>query len=237
MKIIIPSKNRVETLRDNALKLLPDATVCVGESEAEAYREVTDNILTHPDDVVGIGPLRQWIIDHVDDELLVMADDDVHGVITRGGIRNKVDRDPQRAMAIIERVGIAARDAGAHVFGFSQGGGPLQFQPFNPFTLSTWVGGLVGVVGKAPIRYDEDLLLRADIDYCLKSLRRHRFVWVDNRYNILHRRFGGRGGNAGNRSRRRHEEEIARLLERWRPFIEHKQAKGTTRLVIRVPRR
>ena len=72
MKIIIPTKGRANIIHEKALRLFPDATRCIGEDEVEAYGRHSSNLLVHPKDVVGIGPLRQW-----DDPCVVMVDDDV----------------------------------------------------------------------------------------------------------------------------------------------------------------
>jgi len=77
MKIIIPSKNHVDVIGDKALRLFPDVTLCVGEDEADTYGRLSDRLLVHPASVVGIWPLRQWVVDHVDDPCVVMVDDDV----------------------------------------------------------------------------------------------------------------------------------------------------------------
>lgn len=236
MQFVIPSRGRADSVADKTLKLFPDALVCVGESEAAAYRAVTDNLLVHPDEVVGIGPLRQWVLDHVDDPVCVMLDDDIKAVYLKTDIRMRKIMDPDHVRAIVERVAICARDAGARVFGFAQAQSPMEYKAFEPFALSTWVGGVVGVIGRE-LRYDTSLILRADIDFCLKSLLRDRFVWVETRYCFQHIRFAGRGGNASNRSSERHRREIDLLLKRWGRHISHRTQKGTTCLKVRVPRR
>ena len=38
-----------------SLRLFPDALLCVGEDEAEAYGKLSQNLLVHPASVVGIG--------------------------------------------------------------------------------------------------------------------------------------------------------------------------------------
>ncbi len=85
MKIVIPSKGRADVIGDKALRLFPDATLCVGESETAAYGRLSDRLLVHPDTVAGIGPLRQWVLDHVDDPCVVMVDDDPGGMHSRAG--------------------------------------------------------------------------------------------------------------------------------------------------------
>jgi hypothetical protein len=36
VKIIIPTRGRAGTIRDKALRLFPDATLCIGEHEVDA---------------------------------------------------------------------------------------------------------------------------------------------------------------------------------------------------------
>ena len=122
------------------------------------------------------------------------------------------------------------------MFGFNQAALPLTYANYDPFGLDTWVGGVIGIIGREQ-RFDVNLLLRADIDFCLQSLLRDRIVLVDGRYSFIHTRFAGGGGNAANRSSARHEQEIAYLKRKWGPYLDHVKAKGTTRLVLRVKRR
>ena len=235
MKIVIPSKGRAQTLAEKALRLFPDALVCVGDDEVEPYRKVTSNLLVHPASVVGIGPLRQWVLDHVKDPCVVQVDDDVTHVYSQVGFHKWRIEDADTARAIVERLAILAADAGARVFGFQQAARPLTYANFRPFSLNTWVGGVVGIIGRE-LRFDTSLLLRADIDFCLQSLMRDRFVLVDGRYSFIHTRFAGKGGNARQRSAERHAREIAYLKRKWGPYLEEVQAKGTTRLVVKVRR-
>jgi hypothetical protein len=235
MKIVIPTKGRASVIGDKALRLFPDATLCIGEDEIESYAKLSSNLLVHPVNVLGIGPLRQWVLDHVEDRCVVMVDDDVTHVYSQVGFHKRRIEDADTARAIVERLAVLAQDAGVRVFGFQQAARPLTYANFRPFSLNTWVGGLVGIVGRE-LRYDTSLLLRADIDFCLQSLMHDRFVLVDGRYSFIHTRFGGAGGNAGQRSSARHEREIAYLRRKWGPYLDAVQAKGTTRLVVRVKR-
>ena len=235
MRIVIPSKGRAGVIGQKALRLFPDALVCVGSDEAERYAAVTKNLLVHPPEVVGIGPLRQWVLDNVADPTVVMVDDDVRYIVSQVGFKGRRFDDPDTARAIVERLAILAQDAGCRVFGFYQGGGPLNYSNARPFSFNHWVGGVVGVVGRE-LRYDTSLILRADIDFCLQSLLRDRIIMLDCRYSFIHTRFGGAGGNASNRSSERHPREIAYLERKWGPYLEHVMAKGTTRLVVKVRR-
>jgi hypothetical protein len=65
MKIVIPSKGRASVIQCKALRLFPNAVVRVGEDEVEPYGKVSSNLLVHPANVLGIGPLRQWLMDQI----------------------------------------------------------------------------------------------------------------------------------------------------------------------------
>ena len=235
MKIIIPSRGRSATIGQRALRLFPDATVCVAEEEADTYAKVTPNLLLHPAAVTGIGPIRQWILDHVPDRTVVQVDDDVQYVRSWVGFKSRRSEDPGFASAVVERAAIMAEDLGVSVFGFFQGADALYYRPFQPFSFNHWVGGIVGFVGRR-LRYDPSLVLRADIDYCLQALLRDRIIFMDCRYSFIHTRFGGSGGNAANRSSERHAREIAYLQRKWGQYLKVEPAKGTTLLKVCVPR-
>lgn len=156
-------------------------------------------------------------------------------VYDQSGFHKHRIEDPDTVRAIVERTAILAQDAGVRIFGYTQAARPLTYANFRPFSLCTWVGGVIGIVGRE-VRYDTSLLLRADIDFCLQSLLHDRITLVDARYCFIHTRFGGSGGNARQRSSERHEEEIRYLRHKWKGHLDHVAAKGTTRLVVRVER-
>ena len=201
----------------------------------DLYRPLSAHLLVHPKAVVGIGPLRQWILDHVEDRCVVQVDDDISHIYSQVGFHKLRIEDPDTARAIVERTAIAAQDAGVRVFGFQQAARPLSYSNHRPFSVNTWVGGVVGIIDRE-LRYDTSLLLRADIDFCLQSLMLDRFVLVDGRFSFIHIRFAGGGGNARQRSSERHAAEIAYLKRKWGPYLETVDAKGTVRIVVKVDR-
>ena len=95
--------------------------------------------------------------------------------------------------------------------------------------------GLVGIIGRE-LRYDESLLLRADIDFCLQSFIRDRIVLCDGRYVCQFGLFAGKGGNSILRSKERHERETAYLKRKWGKYLDVVNAKDTTRIVLHVER-
>ncbi len=236
MQIVIPSKGRSNIVGERTLALFPDAVVCVGESERDDYFKVTKNLLIHPDDILGIGPLRQWILDHVDDPVVYQIDDDLKKLYDQTGFHKRRITDPREAQAIVERLAIVAQEAGARVFGFQICARPVAYKPFDPFHLNAWVGGSIGIIGRE-LRYDTSLLLRADIDFCLKSLMLDRIVMVDGRYDFAYDLFAGAGGGSKLRSQERHQKEINYLLKRWGQYLHTRESKSQIHFGIRVPRR
>lgn len=243
MRIVIPSRKRPQSCA-RALRLLPGALVCVDAAEEADYaplcRAAGVDLLLHPSDVAGIGPLRQWILDNVTDEVVFMVDDDVSelGVVAGRGTRHAQIRDPQAVAQVIANAAECAQVLGTPIFGFSQNGADVRkFRPQDPFVLATWVGGAIGVIGRE-LRYDTELRLRADIDFCLQALLKYRCIFMDNRFAFVHQRFNNTGGNAHQRSGERNAYELAYLKHKWGKWLEIRQAKETTLLrITRVQRR
>lgn len=235
MQIIIPSKKRAESLKERALKLFPDALVCVAEQERDDYYKVTKNLLLHPDELSGIAPIRQWINDAVDDEIVVQVDDDVYKCSSLVGFTQTQICGVKNIYRVIAQAAICAHDAGSSVFGFNQSWDVRKFRPHKPFLLNSWCGIVIGFVGRKH-RYDLNLTLRADIDFCLQCLLKDRIVWIENRYSFVHKRWIGSGGNASNRSEDRHNQEIKYLCNKWGSHLSVQMSKTTLRMNPRVSR-
>jgi hypothetical protein len=191
--------------------------------------------LVHDDALVGIGPLRQWMIAHADSDAVFMVDDDVSALYSLVGTYKHRITDPADVVRVVENTAACARGAGAPIFGFNQAWDVRKFLPQKPVSFTGWVGGAVGVVGRAEL-YDPALLLRADIDACLTALLRYRIIYRDDRFAFVHRRFGGTGGNAVARSEAQHAKEIAYLRAKWGPHLHLTPTKTAIRLVVDVPR-
>lgn len=237
LRVVIPSRKRQTVLAERALTLFPNATVTVAESEMSNYAAVVqpDLLVPHPDDVTGIGPIRQWVLDHFDDECIVFADDDVFKLISLVGYTYLNLTSSANAWRALENTATIARQIGTAVFGFNQPTDVRKFNPFHPFLVNSWAGGVIGIIGRE-FRYDPALLLRADIDFCLQVIRDRRFTFIENRLAFVHKRFGLTGGNAVNRSATRNQQEIAYLQRKWGDALGVESSKSVTLLKIHVAR-
>lgn len=239
MRVVIPSKDRVEDCR-TALTLFPDALVVVREDQREMYQPLGVELLCHPMSIGGIAPLKNWIMDNVQDETLFLVDDDVYAVRSPVGhpTKSHVIKDPVAIRQFIENAERIARALGTPVFGFDQTGGDVRkFRPQDPVGLAGWVGAAMGIIGRN-LRYDPNLRIRADIDFCLQAQLKYRTIVCDRRFSFIHRpRFTYRGGNAATRSQDRNQQEIQYLQNKWGPWLSVKDAATTIRLVVNVERR
>lgn len=237
LAIVIPSRKRARRVL-KAARLFKSPYVCVAESEFQDYSSAgCKNLVSHPDDISGIGKIRNWILNHFDEAVVVMVDDDVSGLWCNVAETGKLIDNPNQITAIVSNAANIAADLGAHIFGFSQTWDVRKYSPLKPFSLCTWLGGVIGFVGRSEsIRYSSHPL-RVDIDYCLQSLLHHRIVWQDNRFGFIQNRFSGAGGNSLNRSRAQDELEVNYLRKKWGKYIEFSPLRSSNlRIKINVKR-
>ena len=75
--IYVPSYKRYDCIKTD--KVLNDCTYVVRESEEQLYRDAgVRKILAAPDQEIDSLPkIRQWIIDHTPEDIIVQIDDDI----------------------------------------------------------------------------------------------------------------------------------------------------------------
>ncbi len=238
MRVVIPSRRRIEGCR-KVLQLFPGATVVVHEDEAGAYGALGAELLAHPPEVQGIAPLKNWILDNVPDETVFIVDDDISLLKAMPGRprRSAPIADPRAIAEILENAERWARMLGTPVFGFNPNGGDVRkFKNQDPFGLSGWVGGAMGIIGRE-LRFDPTLKMRADIDFCLQAQLKYRCIFIDLRFAFVEQRFNNTGGNAHMRSAERNQRELAYLKQKWGTWLSIRPSKTTVRLIVNVKRR
>lgn len=214
MKVVIPSRKRAKTIAQHSLRLFPDAVVCVEESEMADYAPVCQNLLPHPP-LASLARIRNWIIENVEDEMFVMADDDVVSLWAMVGKNGNRLREVGAINQVIENAAEAARGLGARLFGFSQSGDVKAFKPQDPISVSAWVGTVFGVIGK-DLKYDPAFSLHDDMDFSLQHLLKNRVVFRDNRFYFeSYNRLRSVGGNTAFRSAERELLERRLLIQKW----------------------
>jgi len=253
LEVVILSKGRSETIRKHSLSLFPYATVVIDEAERGDYENIVPEgqLLTHPS-VAPLPAIRNWVLDTVKADCLVMADDDVVELKNLVGWRPRPFRGTRGAEISEEVLVTAAQcclDSKIAMFGFNQNPHPMTFKPYGPLTLNKWVGSVFGLVGDHGLRFDEELRFHHDIDLCLQSLAKHRIIWRDDRWAFVNLRHKNRGGLALTRTEQHRLDAQARLKGRWGQYVGFKSSKMSVRAglkgknssvsmtVVRVPRK
>lgn len=214
--IVVPTHGRAGEVL--ALKPFPSATLCVAESQKDAYAaEYPDApLLVHPDSVVGLAPKRQWIYEQLGD--VFMVDDDVGSVIDMTRVHGETSvMDDALPEQIVQRAAEQCRDMGAYLFGFSQYPDPAMYKPQDPFRLKGYIGGhAMGILGGSKLYWHPESDPVEDYWVCLLNAYYHRTAFIDRRYHFTQAETGKRvGGLAYVRSADKQEKAYKFLREHF----------------------
>ncbi len=235
LRKIILSRGRADTITTH--KLLKDFTLVCPESELGQYEKViTDNeIVCIPDEINGLGRVRNWIMDKFEEDILYI-DDDISSFGSVCNLKHEKITKPEVIEQILDNMYWNAKESGARVFGLNQTPDPRKYSGTRPFKLHGWLGTVIGVIGK-DMKFDVRNKIRVDVDFCLKSLMEDRMIWVENRFCFTCKRNTNRGGSAKNRSENQLKKEKKYLKEKWGKYINFSDGKGTDNVSIRVDRK
>ena len=217
LKIVIPSHKRADKVLSK--KLVVDPIICVAESQAEEYKICNPDceIVTHPDDVVGLIPKRNWLANYFGE--VFMIDDDVHNFVKlyvekgeRAAIRDKVI-----ITRLINELWDMACMMDVHLFGFTNKTTPLMYEEERFLSLSNMITGCAyGVRYNQNTWWNEELKLKEDFWISCYIKYMERKILTDLRYNFQQKgTFVSSGGLA---SIRNQSEERRNILEIKRHF-------------------
>lgn len=211
LKIVIPSHKRHD--RVISKRLVEDPIICVAESQAEIYKRYNPEceIVTHPDDVIGLIPKRNWMAKHFGE--LFMLDDDVMRMV-------KLYIEPGETAAIKDKVKITrlinelyemACLMDVNLFGFTNCTTPTMFSEQKWLHLGKQITGCAyGVRYNPNIWWNEELKLKEDFWISCYVKYKERKVLTDMRYNFQQKgTFASAGGLASIRTQ---EEERRNIL-------------------------
>lgn len=223
------SRGRSKTIKSH--KLFPDfIEVVVPDDEIELYQKTIPNpLIAIPKELKGLGPVRNWCINNFKEETVIMIDDDINFIYNIEGLHARRIIDKEEALEVLINTAIMAKDAGVGCFGYTQ----TDIRKYNgtaPFNLCTWVGCVIGVIGKG-IQFRNDKF-KVDIDFCLQNLMINRIIWCDNRYYFSQARDNNSGGNSLFRNQEEYEKSCQSLKEKWGSYINIKNDKHRSQISI-----
>jgi len=197
IRFVIPSRGRHQSIANESLRLFPQATLFVHESEAPNYRQhcPKSHIETHAI-TTGIGAIRQQMFRQFDDECIVNVDDDLQYVAsyTARALRKL---DPPTIEALCYNAAELAYQSGTCYFGFNLYASPNWFKPTNPFHLKHPGFQVFGIIGRE-IEFDPRLKVKGDVDIYLQAFTKRHFVIIDERIHAHAKAGTGEaGGNTG----------------------------------------
>ena len=239
IRLVIISRGRHESIVGNTLKLLPDwVDLVVPEKEKFLYSSVCDNPLTTYDGdlIKGLGQTRNFVLETFKENTIIMFDDDLKKFYsTTGELSRNID-DVGEILQTIINTSVMSQDLGVSYFGFSQVD-IRMYKGTDPFTLNSWVGGVVGVNGRK-YRFRDDPF-KVDIDYALQCLLVDRITFLDNRFTFAQARDNKKGGSSLYRTQDSMEKSIASLRKKWGSAITIKEGrhKNNMSTKINVPRK
>ncbi len=202
--IVCPSHGRAGRVR--VLEVIPDIPLCVAESQAPAYEAAHPGVelIVHPDEIVGIAPKRQWLLDKYDE--VFMFDYDVKGVINLGAPPGeKAKFGPQEIRDRVYRLFDVARRIDAYAVGFSSYGDPTLYRPHRPFATTGFLSGHALGLRQSPkvkMPYPSaPWLLTDDLYVSALTQFHHRKIWRDDSVGIsAAKTWTGTGGMATHRT-------------------------------------
>jgi hypothetical protein len=202
--------------------------LAVKESELQDYLDAGangDQVLIVPENLNGIGPIRNFILRQFPGEMVIISDDDIE---TFKDIRTRKIRK-HITNAELAEYALTAKRLGAKIFGFVQQNA-FQKDPYKIIRFSGMVEGIVGVVDNS-FEFPEHLTM-VDAENSLLRIIEDRIVVIFNQ-EVMHGK-NTPGGNAKNRYVR--ERERLDMLRRYFPLIDVKHAGKTEKVVINVKR-
>ncbi len=217
----MPSRRRAGNM-PKILSLLPDALICVDETEADDYAVCGDRLLLHPP-MTGLPRIRNWIHDNVDAGYIVHLDDDFKRVVAQVSVmgNKRTIKDAGEISILIENAVQTLIDLGSTAYCWNRSNNSTIGRPeLDSFGFARTPLGSAFVVKNTEMRWDESLISRADVDYHMRVLLEDRHVIVDKRFYFdVGGIFSGAGGNAGIVPDERRDEDKRRLLAKWAPHL------------------
>lgn len=176
--------------------------------------------------------IRQWIIDHTPEDIIVQIDDDIE----RFSYVNKVNMeeilDPDIIDAELVRIGQILSDLNLGFASIRMQESVIKYN--EEFRFSSTIG-LVCWFNKASLksRYDENVRFKADTDFQLSELLNNRIIIVPEYLRAKAQYDKNSGGNNTNKNSSTMNETIEYLKNKWGKYYEHNFKTNQSKVKVR----
>ena len=223
--IFAPSYKRADSHLTQ--RWLPEATLVVHESEADAYRKEGARIIVAPDGVKGnIARVRNWVMDYAREKGItryVMMDDDISQVsywrCSELGENRKWTVIPHTRSTFLEFLEFGyqfAEEWGVRLFGVNPAMGDKgAYREYTPFSTTSYISGSLHCHINPELRYDENLPLKKDFDFCIQECNATRRILRFNWAFLIKKDHQNLGGCAGYRTTKREQDQFMAFQRKW----------------------
>tara|TARA_R100001594_G_scaffold55640_1_gene89269 strand:+ start:456 stop:1172 length:717 start_codon:yes stop_codon:yes gene_type:complete len=234
MKIVIPSYKRAGNVLTRGV--FSDSILAVHEFEADEYKQKdSGDLLVVPNNLKGnIAKVRNYILDSIDDDRIIMADDDIRSIgYHENGKQNNIDKD--RLMEFINNGYEMARDMNITLWGVNLQSDPKFYRNYSPLSMLSPILGTFSCHYKPELRYDEDLFLNEDYDFYLKTIKKYRKTLRFNKYYYMADHLDMSGGCGSYRLKDTEIEQGKIMQKRWGGRVYKFDINKSTNGRIKVP--
>lgn len=213
VEVFSPSYKRANSCITH--KFLPDVRYVVGESEADEYRRVHDNLLIVPNDVQGSYPrVCNYILKLGKDKSIIIMDDDITSINRwQGGKAKRLSAE--ETMFFFTNAAIMTEEIGAHYFGLNINRDKQVYREYTPLSTTSYCGGPVQGFVNNDLLFDERMLLKEDYDMTLQQLNKYRVVLRFNAYFYVAKQSENKGGCASYRNIETEKRQLKALQNKW----------------------
>jgi len=213
--IAIPSYKRHDNCQ--TAKYLKKAVIFCHEFEVKDYEKCNDNLVVSiPDELQGkgMGIIRNYILDHSDEEVLMMDDDVSYVGLYDKGILIKLNE--QEVYDFIESGFRMCRELGTTLWGVNLQSDKKFYREYSPFSLTSVVlGPFFGVINDHDLRFDEDLGLKEDYDFSIQVANKYRKILRFNKYHYSCGHIKLKGGCASYRTMQKEHDQAIAFQKKW----------------------
>jgi len=237
IKVVIPSAGRPH--RQSTIKHVANAIICVPEKQKALYEERNkDNeIVAHPDSILGLGPKRNWIYEKFGN--VFMIDDDTHGLQRLYETRVTIC-SPEQAYDIIQSLGNLAKISGNYLYGFSKYANTLQYTGLKPFALTGYINGVgIGLIEKSLLKFSDKITCNNDVFISCLNAHYYHTCFIDTRFSFKQDGVNkGVGGMSLIRNPETDKNDIEFLKKSFGSVLKFKQRAGSAKqwnIMLKLP--
>ena len=231
-----PSYKRPKTVKTQAY--LPFVKYVVADFEADDYLREGHDCWVVPDSAQGsVARIRNYILDHAEQEQIVMFDDDMDAM-ARWDKQTQLRLTAEEVEEFCEMGFLLANDLDIRYWGVNLLPDKGAYREYTPFCFRAMVLGPFQAFNRLDPRYDESLPLKEDYDLSLQVLNKYRKTLRFNAYHYIVKQHTNTGGCADYRTLDKEKEQMALLIKKWGSKIvrQDKSSKGyDINPVIKVP--